>query len=274
MQIELTMKPLDNSPQSFDYLYALHSLIMENLTKHNRKLAHELHDGLHKNRLKLFTFSPLNSAPSPQLVDGGEGKRKQLLLGERVWWRIASPWPELSHGIAESLLTAGTIALLNKKFQITGAQLIAPPEFKDEMVWRPFGQSGSICTIWTEKENGKSLPVYPDFTGTPSCQKLIADNLIHKFQRLNEIRPDISSAWLKDADIDSIKTVPVSVSFIESAPGRAYKTMRHICKNVPIQSWRCPVSIKAPLPIQRLIWDCGLGSKNSQGYGLVQEGRQ
>ncbi|MDD5697882.1 MAG: CRISPR-associated endoribonuclease Cas6 [Victivallaceae bacterium] len=277
MQIEITLAPNEASMLSFDYLHGLHSALMHCLTSVQPELAGELHDGEHRNRLKLFTFSPLSSSPKPQLVQLENESRKKMLLGKRVWFRIASPWPELLNALGEGLLRIGNLSINGKSFKVTRVTMVAPPEFSESMVWRPFGQSGSICTSWTPRDSERKSYIYPDKTetGTPACAQLLTDNLIHKWQRLQEIRPDLTDAWLKDAGDGKAPAVEdVQVEFIPIDAKRPYRTMMHCVKNTAIKSWRCPVCVKAPLPLQRLIWSSGLGEQNSQGYGLVQEGKQ
>ncbi|MFA7231569.1 MAG: CRISPR-associated endoribonuclease Cas6 [Victivallaceae bacterium] len=277
MQIEIKLVPAEKSILGFDYLYQMHSALMTTLTSRNPDLAKDLHEGSHENRMKMFVFSPLNSTPTPKLVQVEGEERKRMLLGEKIWFRIASPWPEFLNSLGESLLVAGQMNIAGKNFKISGVNMIAPPELKEQMVWRPFGQSASICTPWSPPDNGKKLFIYPDkpIDNSPTCSELLANNLYHKFKRLQEIRPDIADAWLKNSGMNELPSEnAINVEFLPSSPTQSYKTIMNYGKNAAIRSWRCPVKITAPLPLQRLVWAAGLGSMNAQGYGLMQEGKQ
>ena len=276
MQIEIQLKPLDKTILSYDYLYPMASMLKDALYKTAPEFSQELHDGLHKNRIKLFTFSPLNSAPNPKPVQIEGEKRKQMLLGKRIWFRVASPWPELLNSLGQSLLSNNQVRILAKNLKVETINMIAPPEMKETMVWRPFGQSASICTPWSPRTEKNKYFVYPDkyIDDSPDCASILKQNLIHKFQRLQEIREDIATAWLKSSETEKIdETTPITIDFIQYKETQAYKTVVHSGKNSPIRSWRCPVKVTAPIPIQRLIWATGIGTMNSQGYGLVQEGK-
>ncbi|MEA2012462.1 MAG: CRISPR-associated endoribonuclease Cas6 [Verrucomicrobiota bacterium] len=276
MQIEIKIKPRDNEIISHDYLYSMSTMLKNVLSQIAPEFSTELHAGIHQNKIKLFTFSPLNSFPGPKSVQIEGEKRKQMLLGQRIWFRIASPWPELLNALGQALLTNNKIRIMSKKFKVEAINMIAPPEMKETMVWRPFGQSASICTPWSSRTENKKSFVYPDksINNSPECASILKQNLIHKFQRLQEIRKDIATAWIKSAEIDKIdKNTPIEISFIPYSKDRPYKQVMHKGKNTPIRTWRCPVKITAPIPIQRLIWATGLGAMNSQGYGLVQEGK-
>lgn len=276
MQIEISLAPQEDSLLGFDYLYGLHSVLMHCLTKAKVELANDLHDGNHRNRIKLFCFSPLNSMPQPQLVQVANDKRKRMLLGKRVWFRISSPWPELLNSLGEGLLQSGTLSVYGKVFRVAGVAMTAPPAFSKNMIWRPFGQAGSICCSWSQPGSERKTYIYPDTIedNTPPCERLLIDNLLHKWLRLREIRPDITENWLKDVELDTLPDADnLKIEFLPLDGQRAYRTMQHYAKNSLIRSWRCPIRVSAPIPLQRLIWASGLGEMSSQGYGLVQEGK-
>ncbi|OPY88929.1 MAG: CRISPR associated protein Cas6 [Smithella sp. PtaU1.Bin162] len=276
MQLEIKLKTKKDAIIKFDYLYEMHSALMSKIMNYNPDMAKELHEGKHKNRIKLFVFSPLNSMPNPRLVDIEGEKRKRMMLGERLWFRIASPIPEFLNTLGEAILSARTLSFGDNDFNVTGVNIVAPPEFKEEMIWRSFGQSASICTTWSPRSSEKKLFIYPDTTpeGSPDCAKLLAANLHHKFLRLNEIRDDIAKSWLADAGLKELPPEEcIRIEFLPLSDKQEYRTIMHYGKSSAIKSWRCPVKVKAPVPIQRLIRVAGLGSLNSQGYGLVEEGK-
>jgi CRISPR-associated endoribonuclease Cas6 len=267
---------MNNELMTHDYLYAMSSMLKSLLYETAPEFSEELYKGLHKDKMKLLTFSPLNSFPKPKSVQIEGETRKKMLLGKRIWFRIASPWPELLNSLGQALLSAGEIRIMNKRFKVEAINMIAPPEMKETMIWRSFGQSASITTSWSCRTQKKKSFIYPDknINGSPECTDLLKDNLTNKFKRLREIREDIATAWEKSAESDKIYCdTEIKIEFLPHSNEKPYKTVMHQGKNSPIRSWRCPVKITAPLPIQKLIWACGLGEQNSQGYGLMQEGK-
>ncbi len=274
MQIEVKMDSLDTGIITYDYLYSMSAMLKTVLTQAQPELVKELYEGRHKERIKLFTFSPLNSWPQPKSVQIDGEKRKKMLLGERVWFRIASPWPELLNALGQALLTSPEVRIMAKKFRITAINMIAPPELTESMVWRPFGQSASICTPWDLRGENRKQFIYPDTMSSDgkTCAELLCKNLQHKFQRLNEIREDIAQAWIDHTlvSIIDIERTSIDFEFLPISDERAYRTTMHYGKNTVIRTWRCPVRVTAPLPVQRMIWATGLGAMNSQGYGLME----
>ena len=54
MPIEIKLLAAEKSLLGFDYLHQLHSTLMQTLTSRNPEQAKDIHDGSHKNRLKIF----------------------------------------------------------------------------------------------------------------------------------------------------------------------------------------------------------------------------
>ncbi|NQZ58099.1 MAG: hypothetical protein HRT88_11635 [Lentisphaeraceae bacterium] len=268
---------MDDELIKYDYFYSLHSMLMTALSTVNPDLAKELHDGEHRQKIKMWGFSALSSTPKPKRVNVNGEKRDRMLLGQRVYFRINSPWPELLFNLCEALTQIGEIRILNKTFRIKEIKMISAPKFKETMVWRCFGQASSITTSWTPKGSKDKKAIYPDstFEGYPSCEELIRKNLYHKFQRLHEVRDEVAIAWLRNTELDAILegTTPIEIAFLPVSEQKAYNNSSQLVKNNYVRSWRCPVKITALIPIQRLIWSTGLGSLNSQGFGLMQEGK-
>lgn len=274
MQIEVQLRCVDNKAISFDYLYSLHSAIMGCLSASHAPLAHDIHDGIHKNRAKLICFSPFNGGKAVAVP--GE-KRKKLQLGPRTYFRIASPIPEFLNAIGESLLRQGQLHVNGKSFTIANVNMTAPPEFQETMNWRPFGSSSSIVTAWTSPGKQKRY-IRPgeSANGEPPVEEILKQNLFTKFnKRLMLIREDIGQAWLRDSGIESLvdETAPVKISLLSYKDGIPFKKISTKNKDTVIYSWRCPMNVAAPVALQRLLWSCGFGGMNFQGFGLMQEGK-
>ncbi|MDM8553873.1 hypothetical protein QUF75_03990 [Desulfococcaceae bacterium HSG7] len=75
------------------------------------------------------------------------------------------------------------------------------------MVWR-LRQPASCVTSWSSKDENKKRYALP---GTPvdshTCESLLVQNLIHKWRRLKEIRPDIAADWLQNGATENKEAV-------------------------------------------------------------------
>ena len=274
MQIELQLSGSENSILPFDYYHELASAFYSALEKSYPDFAHNLHDGEHFGRMKLFVFSPLNSDPHPRVIHLSNGQAA-LQFGSRIWMRFASIWPELLYYLAESLQRVRVISVRGRNFAVKTCEMVPTPNFLPSLIYRPFGQASCIVCPYTV--DGKSRFQMPDDSenGIPSCRELIAGNLRHKLLRLRDVRPDIfeNITTIANLDTDAISQLPITVEFLPLKENCSYRTLLYRLKGHNIRGFRAPVQITAPEAIHRIVWDCGLGACNSMGYGMVELGR-
>ncbi len=275
MQIELHFSFPDAAPLPFNYQYELASALYRTLTARSPALAHELHDGAQRSRIKLFVFSLFSSDPKPEAVvlpDGNNG----LKFGKRVWMRFGSIWPELLFQMADALQQKKQLSICGQTFYLESLEMVKSPEFRPEMVYRPFGQAGFIVCPY--KKAGKTLYQMPDDSepGIPPCRELIAGNLRHKLLRLREIRQDVFENIMSIGNLsaDAVSELPIQLEFLPLSETCAYRTRLIRFKGVNIRGFRAPVRITAPEAVHRMVWDAGLGALNSSGWGLMELGRQ
>lgn len=275
MQIELQLAAVDDYALSHDYYYDLGVALLTVLSKHNAALANSLHEGAFRNRIKLYAFSPLNSDPKPTLTTLPNGQ-SGFVLGKRAWMRFAAAWPELVYALGDALLSQGEFNVRGKRLRIEKVEMVKPPAFSDTMVFRPFGQMGTICCRY-----GKDRRVFfqhPDNSseGVPSCAELLRENLRHKCLRLEKVRPDIFENLLSLSGLkaEDVIAMPIDVEVLPLTADKPFIKALHYIKTVPVSSFCARVKVTAPEIIQRLVWDCGLGALNSQGFGLVSQWRE
>lgn len=274
MQIELQLSCSGDQVLSFDYCHELSAALYSALDRTFPALAKELHDGSHRSRIKLFAFSPFNSDPGPEpvtLPDGTSG----LKFGSRVWMRFASPWPELVYHMAEALQKAKEMNIRGQRFRVESLKMVPAPEFVPTMTYRPFGQAGFIVCRYNKDR--KTYFQMPDDSepGIPSCRELIAGNLRHKLLRLREIRPDVfeNIMGIGGLDRDAVAQLPIEVEFLPLMKECPFRTRLVRIKGLNARGFRAPVRITGPEAVHRIIWSAGLGEMNSQGFGLVELGR-
>lgn len=271
MQFEVHLQTVKSAVLGYNYHHPLGSALIHALSRVRPVFGESLHDGEHRSRLKLFAFSPLNGQPSPQKsLDG-------LVFGGRVYFRISSCWPELLYTLGEALMNQRKLDVSGVEFEVQSVNLVAAPMMAERMVWRPFGQSGTIVTAWDEPNSNYKAFQFPDNyeKKAPGCVDLLVGNLRHKMLRLKEIRPDIFENLLTVSNLSEseIKNVPILIDFLPLNSEHSFRTSMNKIKGINVLSWRCPVCVEAPECFQRLIWGSGLGNMNGMGFGLVQEGQ-
>lgn len=274
MQIELQLSCSENRVLSFDYCHELSAAFYSALDRTFPALAKELHDGSHRNRIKLFVLSLFNSDPGPEPVKLPNGTTG-LKFGPRIWMRFASLWPELVYHMAEALQKEKEVDIRGQRFRVESLKMVPDPEFAPVMTYRPFGQAGFIVCRYNK--DGKTFFQMPDDSepGIPSCRELIAGNLRHKLLRLREIRPDIFENIMSIGGLgpDAIAELPIGVEFLPLMKERPFRTRLVRIKGLNVRGFRAPVRITAPEAVHRIIWNAGLGSMNFMGFGLVELGR-
>ena len=275
MQIELQLSPVGDGLLARDCHHELASALYQALSRSQPKLAEELHDGNHRSRLKLFVFSLFNSDPKPVAAELPDGTRA-LKFGSRIWMRFASIWPELVYGMAEALQKQKELNVRGQRFRLEEIRMVPTPDFRPTMTYRPFGQADFIVCRY--QKDGKNYFRMPDDSepGIPSCADLIAGNLRHKLPRLREIRPDIFENLMSIGGLDAaaVAALPIQVEFLPLMEGRAYRTRLTRIKGINVRAFRAPLRITAPEAVHRLVWETGVGSMNSMGFGTMTLGRQ
>lgn len=140
----------------------------------------------------------------------------------------------------------------------------------------PAVRTGDFIVCRYQKD-GKNYFRMPDDSepGIPSCADLIAGNLRHKLLRLREIRPDIFENLMSIGGLDAaaVAALPIQVEFLPLMEGRAYRTRLTRIKGINVRAFRAPLRITAPEAVHRLVWETGVGSMNSMGFGLICGGR-
>lgn len=278
MQILLYLFPEAPIRLDFSYYPKLAAAVYQTLSHADSDFADDLHEGeLYRNRIKLFGFSPLNSRQTEIYPENsGQNKSGGLIFKGTCSFTICSPWPELMNRLSEGFLKTSQIRIGSQLLHIQKAVPVPIPDFKKKMVWC-FRQPASCVTSWSSKAENKKRYVLP---GAPvdgrTCEVLLRQNLIHKWRRLKEIRPDIAAAWLcrgvkGEKEQADFTEEDIRVRLLPLSSQRNFHKKRHQIKTAPVFSWISPVEITAHSAIQRIAWSCGLGEMNSMGFGVVEE---
>lgn len=278
MQISLRLFPETPIRLDFSYYPKLAAAVYQAISHADPDFANDLHDGeSYRNRIKLFGFSPLYSRQTEIYPENrSQNKSGGLVFKGTCSFTVCSPWPELMNRLGEGFLKTSQLRIGSQVIRIQRAKLTSMPDFKEKMIWH-FRQPASCVTSWSSKDKNGKRYVLP---GVPvdgrTCEALLPENLIHKWRRMKEIRPDIAMAWLRNGTkreegLVDFAEEDIRVRLLPLASPRSVHRKRHQIKKAPVFSWIAPVEITAPQAIQRVAWSCGLGEMNSMGFGVVEE---
>jgi len=273
MQATVVLEPETVDVLPFSYYHFLGGALYAVLRNADSMFAEDLHDGRHADRIKLLVFSPLYSR-SCEICRDQEEKPLGLRFSGRTLFRIGSAWPELFNRLTQGILTCGSMRVGKVSFRVISVNLSPPPLFRRRMIWGPV-RSGSIVTSWSDRASNRKVFLFPDQgVEAKTAADILRDNILHKWRRFSEIRPDLAREWAGGPAPEAAfasEDISVEPLCLSREEGPAYRTRLHYIKGNPVRSWRAPVAVEAPEALQRIVWACGLGQMNMMGFGLVEE---
>lgn len=223
------------------YNYVIQSFIYRNISK---KLAKFLHDEGYQTqgrRFKLFTFSRIIGKFSLR------PKRGKIEFFGPVNFQIGSPLNNFIEEFANSIARKGMMILSNQRIGISSIKVHFTPKVKDSMKIEMLSPTTVYSTLRT-MEGRKKTYYYSPFEDEFS--RLVGKNLIKKYRALYRTEPDTSE----------VSIFPLWVN----------KNSQCIVKyrGTVIKSWMGRYRLNATPELILLAYDAGLGSKNSQGFGM------
>lgn len=199
--------------------------------------------------LKLFTFSRLISSKKP-IVDS---EKKTITFYFPLTWIVASPLQELIVSFYNTLIKKRTIHLHlpgiseERAIHLLDVWLEPFPRYKrPELI-----ETLSPITVYrTEEKKGKTFTYYYS-PHDPEFNELILLNLLRKYRTLtgNKLSLDEKS-YIKPIRIASHENIVYY-------------------KDTLIKGWSGIFELSLPKELFPLAFSCGLGAKNSQGFGCI-----
>ncbi|MBW2111288.1 MAG: CRISPR-associated endoribonuclease Cas6 [Deltaproteobacteria bacterium] len=280
MQILLRFFPETPVRLDFSYYSKLAAAFYQVIALADPDFADDLHGGQgFRNRIKLFGFSPLHSRKTEIHPENKEQNRTGGLVFKGICsMAVCSPLPELMDRLSQGFSKMDELRIGSQIMRVQKGERVPIPDFREKMIWR-LRQPASCVTSWSYKSENRKYYVFPGIpAGNKTCEALLRENLIHKWRRLKEIRPDIAKAWLqKEREMEKasqgLAEKDIHIRILPLGREQTFQRKRHQIKKAPVFSWIAPVQVTAPLAIQRVVWACGLGEMNSMGFGVVEEVR-
>ena len=228
-------KPLE---LPINYHHIFQGVIYKGLSNHKGYSTFVHNEGYHyeKRQFKMFTFSNL------------EGKyfirNKRIRFEDEVKWEIRSPEILFIQTLATSFGQEG-ISFLGDTYKDLTVKLLDDEIEEDDIIVR---MKMPICLYSTEPETKKMYFYRPDEI---LFYQLLADNFERKYQACYGVKPE-----------EAIEVLPVEVCERDKYVTRY--------KNCYISGWRGTYRIKGKRKYLNFLYATGLGSKNSQGFGMFE----
>jgi CRISPR-associated endoribonuclease Cas6 len=230
------------------YNQLLQGLVYDHLSRsladrvHTQGFKHE------KRQFRMFTFSRL--VGHSRLIRGDSQRPDIEFAGPVSFW-LASPETEILESFASHIVREGRLRLGDTECHATAVEVPFTKIPGNQVTVRTLSPITVYSTLMTADGRKKTYYYSPR---EREFSEQIAANLTKK-----------SAALRRDSNHSS-----GSISF---TPVRVSTKDQHVVyfKDTVIKAWSGIYELKAPPDLLRLAFDCGLGAKNSQGFGMIEK---
>lgn len=206
-------------------------------------------------KFKFFNFSALDIRPYKLHKERGVFE----LLGSKASLVFGCVLPDIATPLIKGLFrnASGTIGdRINKiNFRVEEIQLLSPPAYRPTMQY----EVKTLCVITRPPQNGERYGQYlfPDHEDYASY---LIENLRVKYETACNVL-----VYDSDDDIPDIR-----IEHDSTYRNKKIKIKPFTPQETDVKGSLFHCSITAPQEVHQLIWDMGLGEKNSMGCGWVR----
>ncbi|NPA54438.1 MAG: CRISPR-associated endoribonuclease Cas6 [Aquificae bacterium] len=241
MRIKLVFnsgEPFINLP--LHHNVTIQGMLYKSLPKFLSDFLHEIGFFYNGRRFKLFTFSKIFSERF--ILDT---EKKRIKYKTPITLYISSAVDEITKNWGEYMLKKDQIKLGKNELFLETIEVQESPELNEEFNVRTL----SPITVYRTFENGKKFYRYYK-PQEEEFEELIRDNLRKKYNILTG---------------KNLGTFPISIE-----PTKKIRKVLIKYKDFPIEAYEGIFKIKTDPELFKVVYDTGLGSKNSQGFGMVE----
>ncbi|WP_028949865.1 CRISPR-associated endoribonuclease Cas6 [Sulfurihydrogenibium subterraneum] len=222
--------------------HIVQSMLYNNLPKEIAKFLHDIGFFYHKRQFKLFTFSKIQSQHYTLIKENN--KTKSIKYKTPISIYISSAIGDFTKNWGETFLKNEEVMLDKNTLYLESIEVLPNHDLKEEFTIKTL----SPITAYKTFENSKKYYRYY----SPSEQEfkqLLKENLRKKYQI-------ITNKEIGDFpfEIEPITTKKVLLKY----------------KDFPIEAYEGTFKIKTNPELFKVVFDAGLGAKNSQGFGMIE----
>jgi CRISPR-associated endoribonuclease Cas6 len=200
-------------------------------------------------RFKLFVFSGLRIPKGRRRVDGSS----LCVSPGEVTWLLASPRDDfLSHSATGLFAVGSRVQVGPVPLTITGIECLPEPDFTSPM---PFTCLSPI--VASVRREDRSTQYLTPADG-PQFSEAVRRNLLRKYELIHGSPP---------AD-DRLELVFDPAYLADTRHRRGTKLVTF--KGIQVRGALAPFTLSGSRELMEVGWSCGLGEKNSVGFGMVE----
>jgi len=234
---------------SLNYQYEGSALIYRILSNSGSDFSYWLHKNGYsddKRRFKLFTFSRL-FVPSYQ-IKGAYMK----ILSDTVEWYISflpeAGTKEFVQGLFKEQVFEMGDRNAKIRFRIVNVETLLPPVFSESMA---FDTLSPACIV-RQEEDGSEKYIAPTH---PEAAEIVKHNLLNKYKAF----------YGKD---NIMNGYPFRLNVLSNPKSSLVTIKQGTPQESKIRGYMCRFELNAPVELMKIMYETGLGSKNSQGFGM------
>lgn len=222
-------------------------------------ISPELADFLHKKgyllgkrKFKLFTFSRLLG--KFQIIP----QEEKIIFSGPISFYLSSPKEKFIQQFAETLLKSPEVILSRNSLIISNIEVLPGPPGENDVTIRMLSPVTVYSTLFSA--NGKKKTYYYS-PFEEEFSQLIRANILKKYQVLQ------GKPYSEKSDPSCFEIFPQRIG------QNAEKKIKYIPSSGPytlIKAWLGTYQIHGKPELISLAYDTGLGSKNSQGFGMFE----
>ncbi len=233
MQLKISLNPRSGLCIPLSYNHHVQSAIYRKLGEVGA--SDSLHDGGFgcERKFKGFVFGELRGKYTV--------KDKKLTFTETISLEVRSPVPSFCDALQRAVELAPQIKLFDTWLDVTGAELTNQHINRDSAVFRAV----SPVVAYHTQADGHTVFLSPD---DPNFISYLLNNFSRKYTAVAGAEPE---------------TVSIS-------PVGSFRRVVTNFKGTWITGWKGLFSINGSSRSLEFLYDSGLGSKNSQGFGLLE----
>lgn len=222
----------------FNYNHILSAIIYDLFE--DIDFANELHMS---HSFKYFSFSQIKIYRS-KMVDGGF-----VSLNGKMNFIISSPYDKLITELVNGIMKKSSINFVGQNLIISKCEILKEPSFSSTMEFRTL----SPIIVTTKKLVDGKLKEW-DLAPSDDFFRGIENNLIKKYLKFNNLSSTDKTVCVY-SNMRNVKRKRISINKSE------YTTFH--------RAYMMDIILEGDVELIKFAYDCGLSSKNSMGFGLI-----
>jgi len=228
------------------YNHFIQAFIYRNIDETLATRLHEEGYPYEKRKFKLFTFSRLLSYKRRLNIN-----ERTITLYDPIYLKIGSLHTDILESLAVHLIKKGEIAINRQKCRFAAVEVEMPVEADGAVLVRAISPITVYSTLFNREGEKKTYFYNP---WEKEFAKLVGENLVRKAAAFYEKPPEAEPQNFKIKPVRVSKRNEIIINF----------------KGYWIKGWTGIYELSLPRSYFEIAYNAGLGSKNSQGFGMVE----